>query len=154
MTFMAKNESSKAVWLDKAEAYCARAEHCASEVRRKLQEWGADEDLYDEIVQNLYANDFLNDRRFCHAYVHDKLAYQHWGRVKTSGMLHALRLPESAIREAIASIDEREYTSILRSVASHATNKEGKKGDQLVRFLLQRGFTYEEITSCLRSARQ
>ena len=66
---MAKTELSKAEWLSKAEAYCARAEHCAADVRRKLFEWGAPEEteeglnLFDFIEQKLYENDFLNDAR-------------------------------------------------------------------------------------------
>ena len=45
---MEKHELSKAEWLDKCEAYCARAEHCAADVRRKLYEWGAPADFADE----------------------------------------------------------------------------------------------------------
>ena len=44
---MANRELSKQDYLNKAEAYCARAEHCAAEVRRKLYEWGApDEEVF------------------------------------------------------------------------------------------------------------
>ena len=75
---MANRELSKAEWLDKAEAYCARAEHCAADVRRKLYEWQAPADVFEPIEQSLYARDFLNDARFCRAYVHDKVVYQSW----------------------------------------------------------------------------
>lgn len=139
---MANRELSKAEWLDKAEAYCARAEHCAADVRRKLIEWGAPSDLSDEIEQNLYTNDFLNDARFCHAYVHDKVAYQSWGRMKIQAGLRALQLPDSAIREAIDQIDRNQYFSNLRALARQ---RKSDSPDKLQRFLAQRGFTYDEI---------
>ena len=141
---MANRELSKAEWLNKAEAYCARAEHCAADVRRKLFEWGAPEDLFDEIEQSLYANDFLNDSRFCHAYVHDKLEYQSWGRLKIQAGLHALQLPETSIREALDSIDETDYFRILTRLIQSS----GREGDRLLRFLLQRGFSYDDIRRC------
>lgn len=141
---MANRELSKAEWLNKAEAYCARAEHCAADVRRKLSEWGAPEDLFDEIEQSLYANDFLNDSRFCHAYVHDKLEYQSWGRLKIQAGLHALQLPETSIREALDSIDETDYFRILTRLIQSS----GREGDRLLRFLLQRGFSYDDIRRC------
>ncbi len=141
---MANRELSKAEWLDKTEAYCARAERCAADVRRKLFEWGAPPDLFDEIEQNLYANDFLNDRRFCHAYVHDKLEYQRWGRLKILVGLQSLQLPDTAIREALAEIDEENYNRVLR----HLIDTSGHRDEQLLRFLLQRGFSYEEIKKC------
>lgn len=144
---MEKRELSKAEWLDKAEAYCARSEHCAADVRRKMHEWGAPADLSDFIEQNLYANDFLNDARFCHAYVHDKVEYQSWGRMKIRAGLCALDLPEKEIREALENIDETVYAKNLHTlIASRKNDSEDKR----LRFLLQRGFTYEEIKKCTK----
>lgn len=142
---MAKHELSKAEWLDKCEGYCARSEHCAADVRRKLYEWGAPTDLSDEIEEILYKRDFLNDARFCHAYVHDKVEYQSWGRIKIQAGLRALQLPEEEIREALADIDETVYAKNLQAlIASRKNDSEDKR----LRFLLQRGFTYEEIKKC------
>lgn len=146
MTSMEKRELSKAEWLDKAEGYCARSEHCAADVRRKLHEWGAPADFFDFIEQNLYERDFLNDARFCRAYVHDKVAYQAWGRIKIQAGLHALQLPEGSIRSALAEIDEEQYFKNLRSLI--ASRREDSQ-DKLLRFLAQRGFTYDEIQSQL-----
>ena len=142
---MANRELSKAEWLSKAEAYCARAEHCAADVRRKLFEWQAPADLFDEIEANLYANDFINDTRFCRAYVHDKVEYQAWGRLKIKAGLQALQLPDSAIREALDSLDEIKYFDNLRHLIEQ---HKPASSDKLLRFLLQRGFTYEEVKKC------
>jgi regulatory protein len=139
---MEKHELSKAEWLDKAEAYCARAEHCAADLRRKLYEWGAPSEFFDFIEESLYKNDFLNDARFCNAYVHDKVEYQSWGRMKIQAGLRALDLPEKDIREAMENIDKIVYFKNLRAlIASRKNDSEEKR----LRFLLQRGFTYEEI---------
>ena len=140
---MAKTELSKLEWLAKAEAYCARAEHCAADVRRKFYEWGLqDAEIADFIEQNLYADNFLNDRRFCEAYVHDKVAYQSWGRLKIQASLRALQLPESEIRSALENIDETAYFDNLRKLIRARKND---SEDKRLRFLLQRGFTYEDI---------
>ena len=134
---MVNRELSKREWLDKAEGYCARSEHCLADVKRKLYEWQAPAEFFDFIEQNLYANDFLNDARFCHAYVHDKVEYQSWGRLKIQAGLRALDLPEKDIREAIDNIDNAVYTKNLRAlIASRKNDSEDKR----LRFLLQRGF--------------
>ena len=139
---MVNHELSKREWLDKAEAYCAKSEHCAADVRRKLYEWGAPADLFDETVENLYANDFLNDARFCAAYVHDKVEYQSWGRLKIQAGLRALDLPEPEIRKSLDSIDENQYRKNLQSLIA---SRRSDSPDKLLRFLAQRGFTYDEI---------
>lgn len=142
---MANNELSKAEWISKAEAYCARAEHCAADVRRKFIEWQTPAVLFDEIEENLYAKGFLDDARFCRAYVHDKVAYQKWGRMKIQAGLHALHLPSSTISEALDEIDETMYMDNLRQLVQ---SRRKDTPEKRLRFLLQRGFTYEEIKKC------
>ena len=139
---MENRELSKREWLDKAEAYCARSEHCAADVRRKLYEWKTPAEIVDFIVENLYTNDFLNDARFCHAYVHDKVAYQSWGRLKIQAGLRALDLPESEIRKSLDEIDENQYFANLKALIKQ---RKSDSPDKLLRFLAQRGFTYDEI---------
>ena len=142
---MANQELSKAEWLSKAEAYCARAEHCAADVRRKLYEWGAPADFFGFIEEKLYEEDFLNDARFCHAYVHDKVEYQSWGRLKIQSGLQALQLPSADIQEALETMDKTRYFENLRNlIAQRKSDSEEKR----LRFLLQRGFLYEEIKKC------
>jgi len=145
---MEKHELSNAEWQNKAEAYCARAEHCAADVRRKFNEWGAPSGLFEDIKEKLYDNGFLDDSRFCLAYVHDKVEYQSWGRMKIQAGLHALQLPEREIAKALESIDETVYFRNLRNlIKSRSKDPEEKQ----MRFLLQRGFSYEEIKENLHS---
>ena len=151
---MAKTELSKLEWLAKAQAYCAKAEHCAADVRRKLYEWGLQDaeikdfspeeglDIADFIEKNLYSDNFLDDARFCAAYVHDKVAYQSWGRLKIQAGLRALNLPEAEIRKSLDEIDEKQYQKNLQSLIA---SRRSDSSDKLLRFLAQRGFTYEEI---------
>ena len=129
---MVKTDLSKAEWLSKAEAYCVRAEHCAADVRRKLYEWGTPAEFFDFIEQKLYENDFLNDARFCRAYVHDKVEYQKWGRLKILAGLRAMQLPESEIDEALKNIDEFAYFYNLRYLMKQRKND---SEDKLLRFL-------------------
>lgn len=143
---MEKHELSKQEALDKAQAYCARSEHCASDVRRKLREWAVDPSLYDFIEEKLYEDNYLNDVRFCKAYVHDKTAYQRWGRMKIRAGLQALQLPNAAIQKAMDELDEKTYFANLHFLSQqHQSYRE----DQKLRFLLQRGFTYDEIRKYL-----
>ena len=139
---MANHDLSKLEAYSKAQAYCARSEHCAADVRRKLHEWGIEPTFFDFIEENLYADGYLNDERFCRAYVHDKVAYQSWGRLKIQAGLRALQLPESAIQTALDEIDEETYYTNLRRLAE---SRRSDSPDKRLRFLLQRGFTYEEI---------
>lgn len=139
---MENNESLLREWIDKAEAYCARAEHCAADVRRKMVQWNVESDYTDRIIEALYERGFLDDDRYCEAYVHDKVAYQKWGRLKIQAGLRALQLPNGVISKALDNIEENIYMDNLRTL-THQRRADCE--EKRLRFLLQRGFTYDEI---------
>lgn len=146
---MAKHEWSLAELRSKAETYCASAERCRWDVRQKLQQWGAEAEDIEAILAHLQAERFVDEERYCHAFVHDKLLYQGWGRIKMSAQLQAKHLPSHAIEQALREMDEREYMRVLERVliAKKRTIKSTDEHarEKLIRFALQRGFTYEEI---------
>lgn len=139
---MENREYSLQELTSRAETYCARAEHCAYEVRTKILAWGGTPEQAETIISHLYDNHYLDDARYSRAYTHDKLLYQHWGKVKIRAMLQARQLPSSEIQSALQNIDETEYNHILRAVL--ATKKNATREAQ-IRFLLQRGFEYANI---------
>lgn len=141
---MVKKEWSEPELRDKAAYYCAVAEHCEQDVRTKLFQWGAASAAADRIIDYLYDNNYLNTARYCNAFVHDKLLYQGWGKIKMRVMLQAKRLPTSDIDTALNNIDEIEYNRILRKVME---KKKGATPEEVTHFCLSRGFSYSEINN-------
>ena len=150
---MAKNEWSMAQLIAKAEAYCAAAEHCSSEVNNKLLQWEATSEQTEHIIAHLLKEKYIDEERYCRAFAHDKLLYQGWGRVKIRAALYAKQLPSTHITQALDSLNEDEYSDTLKRVM--ASKKRAIKSndpmarEKLIRFCLQRGFTYEEISKHL-----
>ena len=145
---MENREYSLQELTSRAENYCARAEHCASDLRTKILAWGGTPAQAETIISHLYDYHYLDDARYCRAYTHDKLLYQHWGKVKISAMLQARQLPSSEILSALENIDETDYNRIL--LALLATKKNATREAQ-IRFLLQRGFEYATILRALEN---
>ena len=150
---MVKHEWSLADLRGKAEFYCATAEHCSYEVRLKLQQWGATDEQIEHIIAHLQAERFVDELRYCQAFVHDKLLYQGWGRMKMRAQLQAKHLSTAAIEQALNEIDRDTYMSVLTRVL--ATKKRSIKSadpqvrEKLIRFAMQRGFTYDEINGII-----
>ena len=134
---------------NKAEAYCTIAERCQYEVKNKLLQWGTPLDEIEGIITHLITQGYIDEMRYCHAFSHDKVLYQGWGRIKIRAALLAKQLPSQLITQAINSIDENEYINTLKHVID-TKNRAIKSNDTMaqntmIRFCLQRGFTYEEI---------
>lgn len=132
--------------IKKAEHYAAMAEHCKEDVRLKLRQWGCDYADEQRVIDALVENNFINESRYASAFVHDKLLYQGWGRMKIKAGLFAKHIDEEDIDNALNNIDEQTYFSVLRKVAA---KKKTNDREQLIRFLLQRGFTYSELSTFL-----
>ncbi len=129
----------------KAEQLCARSEHCEQQVREKLILWGASPQEAENIVKALKNARFIDDSRFAHAYVNDKLRYQKWGRIKIRQYLRHLGISNETIEECLAEIDEDEYRDILLSLlrAKERTTKASSPYElrgKLARFAASRGF--------------
>ena len=154
---MKNQEWSPAELKTKIEAYCAAAEHCEMEARMRLRQWKCDSQNEDEIIDYLIAENFISDERYAKAFVHDKLLYQGWGRVKIAYMLRGKKIAFDIIQSAIQTIDDVEYSRILNRLISQRLPQKQLSSidkstlDSLYRFLMQRGFTLDEIKSALHT---
>lgn len=141
---------SPAEALNKTAAYCTLCERCTSEVSNKLTAWGIAPAGQQNIIERLQSEGFIDEERYCRAFVNDKLRFNHWGRIKIIAALRDKRLPAEYITAAIELIDEEEYMSVLRDVIA-AKQKELKGNDdyaarqKIVRFAASRGFEPAKI---------
>ena len=74
-------------------SYCATSEHAPLELLRKLQRWGIEGDEAEEIVEQLKAEGFVDERRFAVAFVRDKYRFNGWGPLRLRDELRRLRIP-------------------------------------------------------------
>lgn len=145
---MANNDSStqqsvesKAL-LDRAERYCATAEHCPTDVEQLLFRYGASSAQTREVIDILTEHGYLDVARYSRAFVHDKVAFQAWGRVKISIGLRAKHIPDSMIRDAMEGIDESIYADNIRKLLR---TRRGQDKARVMRFMLQRGYTFDDL---------
>ncbi|MBO7418391.1 MAG: RecX family transcriptional regulator [Bacteroidaceae bacterium] len=136
--------------LAKAANLCAKGEHCAADIREKLFQWGFDGDA-DSIISKLVQQDFINEVRYTHAYIHDKYCFAKWGRVKIEQGLRLKQISSATIHQQMEEVIDKEvYTQNLRDLLQQKRktlqgNDNFQIKTKLVRFALQRGFTYEEV---------
>ena len=100
----------------RAEAYCSAAEHCRSEVRAMLERHGAEKPDIENIINHLLREGFIDESRYAHAFVHDKVRFAKWGKVKIAQALWQKRIPQDITDAALESIEDDEYLAALRDV--------------------------------------
>lgn len=141
--------------LSKVAAFCSTAEHCRAEISEKLQRWGIPYDAIDRILQRLEDEKYIDEDRYCRAFVNDKFRFAKWGKMKIAQALQLKKISYNTCRQYLNEIDDEEYLSILNGLITakrksvHAENEFELNG-KLMRFALSRGFEMKDIRLCIQ----
>ncbi len=141
--------------LNKAATFCASSERSQKEVAEKLEKWGIAPNDANDILQHLIKEGFIDEVRYCKAFVQDKFKFNRWGKTKIAFMLKSKGIGQSSIDNALNTIDYDEYLTTLTELLE-AKKKTLKKEDnpyqlkaKLYRFAISRGFENNCINECL-----
>ena len=131
--------------LNKAAAYCTLCERCISEVSAKLTTWGVSHDEQEKIIARLTEEKFIDEARYCRAFVNDKVKFNRWGRIKITASLREKHLPQEHIKEALESIDEEIYMQALQETIDIKRRELKGKDDfatqqKIIRHAASRGY--------------
>ena len=140
-----KNPLSPGEALNKAAAYCTLCERCVSEVSAKLTTWGVPYAVQEEIITRLTNEKFIDEARYCRAFVNDKVRFNRWGRLKITAALREKRLPQEYIKEAMENIDEDAYQQSLQETIDIKRRELKGKDDfatqqKIIRHAASRGY--------------
>lgn len=140
--------------LMKLTALCSGAEHCSYEMTEKMRRWEIDEETQARIMEYLTNEKYVDDSRFCRAFIREKMRFNKWGRRKIEMALFQKRIDKKMASEALDEVDNGEYTAILRPMLrqkerSVKANSEYEKNMKLIKFAMSRGFTFDVIKECL-----
>lgn len=145
---------SPAEALNKAAAYCTLCERCISEVSKKLTTWGVPPTEQQAIIERLQDEGFINEERYCRAFVNDKLRFNRWGRAKITASLYEKRLPREYITQAIETIDEELYMQTLHDLVAtkqrELKNEDFATKQKIIRFAASHGFEPAKILQIIK----
>ena len=141
--------------MKRAASFCAESERSVAEVERKLRKWGVDDDDIDSIIDRLKSDDFLNEERYCRAYINDRFRLNHWGKVKIRYELGKRDVDRQYIDAALADIDDDEYIEVLKEVveAKRRTLKDTdtySASAKILRYALTRGFESDIVSKVIK----
>ena len=138
-------------------ALCASSEHCSQEMLDKMTRWQLPEEEQARVMEYLVKNNYIDEERFTHAFVMDKIRYNKWGRRKIEQALWQKRITKDIQTKILDEIDENEYLNVLRPLLKSKRRSIQTKNDyelnmKLIKFALSRGFTFDLIRQCIDGA--
>ena len=140
--------------LNRVASYCSAAEHCRAEINEKLQRWGIAYDTISRILDQLEAEKYIDEERYCRAFVKDKFRFSKWGKMKIAQELYMKKVPSDVAWRYLNEIDEEEYLAILNGLLVSKRKSVHAKDDfelngKLMRFAMSRGFEMKDIKRCI-----
>ena len=142
--------------LNRIATYCSRAERCVFDVRRKLDIWEIPLEQQNKIIKKLQKEKFLDEERYCKAFVNDKTKYNRWGIYKIKFELKRKKIPDLFIEKVFENINTEENIERLRLLIEQKMKSVKGKNEweirqKLMRFAAGRGFSQNDIDIILEA---
>jgi len=137
--------------------YLTNRLHSSNELRIKLLKKKYDGDIVAEVIDELKAKGFLNDREFALCYANENIKNKLWGRNKVKAGLIQKSIKgdiiDSVLQELFNEDDETDNALQLANKKLRILEKRGydsvKTKQKLISFLLSRGYSYDLIKRIL-----
>jgi len=147
---MENHESTAREAFNKMAQLCSRSEQCSADIRKKIAAFDIVQKVVEEIIEKLKSEKFIDDERYVHAYISDKIRLNKWGRIKMRYYLKAKGLADSVIEHGLKNIDTELYKKVLLATMKEKAKKIKKEGKyeqaaHIIRFAQSRGFEPELI---------
>ncbi|MBR1375408.1 MAG: regulatory protein RecX [Cardiobacteriaceae bacterium] len=130
---------------DKCIRALARREHSQAELLQKARDFALSDEVAREIVENLSERGWQSDERFTENFLRAKTKNGD-GAAKIRLALQKRKIANELIEEQLREVDWNEIlTDIYRRKYGERPIKTPQEKAKRIRFLLSRGFSYEEI---------
>jgi regulatory protein len=140
--------------LNKAASFCVYQERTKREVRDRLAKWEITGDDAELVINELMAQDYLNEARFATLFAGSKFRVKHWGKRKIRQELQQRGIGSEALDQAMRDIETDDYRATLSDLLAkkrrtlHDDNPMTVK-QKLVRYAMSKGYESSLIFSVL-----
>ena len=134
--------------ISKLTAVCARAEHCKDDMLRRMQRWQVDEATQREVISYLVKEKYIDEERYARFFINDKIKYNRWGRRKVEQALYFKHIPREVYEPLLDDVANEDFESVLLPLLQNKEKNlkyanDYEKRMKLLRFAMQRGFSYD-----------
>lgn len=134
---------------DLAVRYLTRREYGIEELKYKLIQRGAENDVAENVVSQLADENLVSDQRFAEMYVRMRIR-RLFGPLKIKGELRSRGISDHLIAESMPSEQETWFDSALQWASKrHRGELDYASRAKIYRSLMNRGFTHEQANVAL-----
>ena len=119
-----------------------------------MERWEVAEDIQEKVIAYLVKERYIDEERYARSFIRAKKEYNHWGERKIEQALYMKRIPKDIYQPLLKEICNNDFNDILKSLLQNKKRSVKASTDyelrgKLIRFAMQRGFTYDQITEVM-----
>lgn len=130
----------------------SKSEQAAAMIKKKLELKGYSEEIIDRVIDECIAQNYINDERFAKAFISDKVKLKHWGQKRIKIELTRKGISPTLIEKCLPEFfaDNTINLKIIEKIIKKFSPlSEVKNREKAVRFLLYRGYEWDQINRML-----
>lgn len=129
--------------------------HSEKELRDKLKRAGATDDDISSVMEFLKEYGFINDREYAKHLARDMQNLKKYGKHRIIGELKFRGIDTEFIDEAVSELENDERDGLYPLVEKKLGQDFDRKNiEKAVRYFVYRGYSYEDIKSCIDEIRE
>lgn len=124
-----------------------------SEIRTILTSENFDDEVVDEVVDYLSKYGFIDDEAFALLFCRDKRNINGYGPIKIAYILRQKGIDDTTIAHGLEEYTSEIEKKMIEAIVEKKYLRDGilqKEREKIIRFLLSRGFHYNEIKEVLK----
>lgn len=136
---------------DKALYAIARRRLTKKELSDKLERYGFEPDILNEVILWAIEYGFVNDDEYARCFISDAINIKHWGRRRIVQALSFKGIDSITLENALSEFDfSSEAENICEEVKRRLNgNYERKNVDRVIRHYIGRGYSYSDIKKAI-----
>ncbi|WDT68116.1 regulatory protein RecX [Cloacibacterium sp. TD35] len=136
--------------------YCVYQDRCHAEVEQKMKEFLLIPEAKEELILFLIKENYLNEERFARSYTRGKFYIKKWGKNKIKQNLRVKGITDKLINISFQEINPKDYYDVIQNfiekqMPTYKGMKEYQKKQKMIKFLISKGYEYDEILNQLPS---
>ena len=132
-----------------ATQYLERAEQCRFKLKQKLLQKNLDKSSIEKALDYLEKKNYLSDERYASAWLRDHSIGKFQGRTRLLAELLSRGIKNSIAKQALDSFFEENSEQEFCKKAYEKAVRQGKKGDRLLKYMLDSGFSKKLIADII-----
>lgn len=140
-------DGEKTLAFEKAVALFSRSVKTKKEMKEYLTKKGYKQAVCDYVISKLEEYKYLNDEEYAKMFVCDNMKYK--GKLMLRQMLMKKGISKDIIEEALKNLNQDEEIVLLCEKYMKSKDKTSENKQKLYRYLLSRGFNYEEVKNAI-----